>query len=380
MKKTLIISMEYPPVVGGIATYVHELAQALDPNKTIVLAPNHMNAKEWDSSVAYTVVREEFFFPKFIWPQWLRLYIKARKIVKKEGVKVVLIHHILPVGYVASLLKKKFKIPFLVFSHGTDLVAGTATRWKKKRMIQVSKAADQIIFNSQSLMSRYLQVLPEFDTKSRVMYPCPNVDFLTPPDAGEIDRLRSSLALEGKIVMLSVGRLVDGKGFTHVSRLLPQLVNKIPHLAWVIVGDGPKKDLIVGNIQKAGLQSIVRLIGSVPSHELKKYYYLADVFVLLTHPDEGKEEGLGLVFLEAAAAGLPTVAGKSGGVEEAVVHTQTGLVVDLYQGDTHIIDSVEQLVYNRSYSNRLASTAKERIQTNFIWEHQIQALNQWLLD
>lgn len=378
MKKTLIITFEYLPTVGGIATYVHELAQALDPQKTVLLAPQHQDSAKWDESVAYKVIRKNLLFPSFFWPRWVRLYFHARKIVKEEGIELVMVHHILPVGYIAILLKKKFNIPFLVFSHGTDIAAGAKTKWKKKRMVQVSTATEQLIFNSESLKARYLSVWPEFDNKATVMYPCPNPDFLIPPPKQETDALRSSLALEGKVVLLSVGRLADGKGFTHLARMLPKIVEKIPHVAWVVVGDGPKRQAIIDNVQKAGLQSIVRLTGQIAPHELKKYYYLADIFAELTHPDEGREEGLGLVFLEASAAGLPIVAGKSGGVEEAVLHTQTGLVVDLYKGDEHVIDAIAQLAYNTDYSKRLGQAAKTRIESSFIWEHQIQRLCPWL--
>src|SRR5690606_19476475 len=112
--------------------------------------------------------------------------------------------------------------------------------------------------------------------------------------------------------------------------------------------------------------------------DLKQYYYLADLFVLLTHPDEGREEGLGLVFLEAAAAGLPAVAGRSGGVEEAVLHAETGLVVDLYHGDTGVIESVVTMLKNEEYASSLGMRAKARIESQFVWKNQVKVLGPWL--
>lgn len=378
MKKTLIITLEYPPTIGGIATYVHDLADALDPEQTVVLAPHHVDEKAWDEAVPYKVIRKQLLFPKIIWPRWIKLCLLARKIVKQEGIELIMIQHALPAGYAGIFVKKFLKVPFLLFSHGTDLVAGTATKWKKRMITKVSEAAEQIIFNSESLKRRYLRVLPMFEEKSLVMYPCPEEDFLTPPEEAKIDELRGMYALKGKETILTVSRITDGKGFPHLVRMMPEILKRHPHLVWLIVGGGDKKQELMKLINEAKLQNVVRFIGEIPHKDLKTFYYLADLFVLLTHPDEGREEGLGLVFLEAAAAGLPTVAGKSGGVEEAVLHTQTGVVVDIYQGDPAVIDAIDTMMNEKEYAATLGKQAKDRIMADFRWEKQVQLLSPWI--
>jgi len=306
------------------------------------------------------------------------MYFQISKIVRQEGIEVVIINHALPVGYIALLIKKFKKIPYLVCSHGTDVLAGTSTRWKTKMITMVSRGAEELIFNSQSLQRRFLRTLPEFEAKSMVLYPCPDPNLSQPPSLKEIDNLKQQYALEGKKVILSVSRLDDGKGFPHLIRILPKVLEKVPNLVWFLVGDGPKRKKILDLIRENSLQNVVRYIGEIPHKEVKKYYYLADLFVLLTHPDGGKEEGLGLVFLEAAATGLPVVAGQSGGVGEAVVHTQTGLVIDVYQNLAQIGDSIVELLKNEKYSKQLGSEAKLRIQSQFQWEHQIKKLDRWI--
>lgn len=379
MKKTLIISLEYPPQIGGIATYVHNLANALDPQKTIVLAPPHKDQKEWDAAQKYKIIRRQFLLPKFFWPRWLLLLSVVKKIVKEEGIEMIFVQHVLPVGYAAMLMKKKLKIPFLLFSHGTDLVAGTATKWKKKMVVKISQESDQILFNSESLKGRFLQVMPEFANTSTVLYPCPEPDLAIPPPAEEIEALRARYALQGKQVMLSISRLAEGKGFPHLIRMMPKILEQAPHLVWIIVGEGEKRDQIIKEIQARNLQNVTRFIGEIPHKDLKKFYYLVDLFVLITHPDEGMEEGLGLVFLEAAACGLPVVAGKSGGVEEAVIHTDTGLVVDLYKGDPEVIEAITTILKNKEFAARLGKRAKERIRADFQWEHQVKVLDRWII-
>ena len=144
------------------------------------------------------------------------------------------------------------------------------------------------------------------------------------------------------------------------------------------MGDGPKKNGIIEDIRAHNLQNVVRFIGEVPHAELKHYYYLADLFILLTHPDpKGTEEGLGLVFLEAAAAGLPIIAGKSGGVEEGVLHGKTGLVVYAYQG-VEIVSAVSCMLNDRPFALELGKNAQDRMKREFNWYEQIKKIVKWL--
>ncbi|PIR77189.1 MAG: hypothetical protein COU30_03855, partial [Candidatus Magasanikbacteria bacterium CG10_big_fil_rev_8_21_14_0_10_38_6] len=309
MKNILIITLEHPPEIGGIASYVDQFAAALpEQNNVTVYAPYHPGDANWDRTVSYTIIRKKPYFPIGIWPRWLRMYFQVRKIVKERKIDIIFLHHILPVGYVAWLMKKTKKIPYVIFSHGTDILAATKTKWKKRMAKMVCTQSESIVFNSESLKHRLVKELPEFEQKSLVLYPCPDDALYHPPAQDFLDSLKSQYALEGKKVMLSIGRFEDGKGFPHIIRILPKLLEKIPNLVWLVIGDGKKQEKLVTQVQKNSLQNIVRFLGKVPHNEVVPFYYIADIFTLLTHPDEGKEEGLGLVFLEAAAAGLPVVA------------------------------------------------------------------------
>lgn len=384
MKKVLIISLEFPPYIGGVATYVHDLAEALDSEKTVILAPAGNDAfttnkqkKDWDKGKKYKIIRKKLLFPRFIWPRWTRLLWHVWRIVRKEKIEVIFVQHVLPVGYAGIVMKKLFKIPFLLFSHGTDLVVGTTNMWKRKMVAMVSKNAEQIIFNSFSLQSRYLRVLPQFEKKSFVLYPCPEPRFLESPPRSEIDNLRKQYALEGKQILLSISRLEEGKGFLYMIRYMPKILEQVPNLVWFIIGSGFKSNVIVDTIRAYNLQNIVRFVGEVPHNNLHPYFYTADIFVLLTHPDEGREEGLGLVFLEASAAGLPIVAGRSGGVPEAVLDGKTGLIVEA-TNEKQVVDSVLKLLQEKAYAHELGKAAKERMLKDFQWPKQIKLLDPWI--
>lgn len=379
MKKVLIITLEYPPQVGGIATYLKEFANHLEPQQTIVLAPKNKNAQEFDNLQTYKTIRKKFYFPLPIWPRWLRLVWQTFWICRKEKVKLVLIHHVLPVGYVGIIIKKLLKIPFLVFSHGTDIQLASTKPWKKRMFIKVARQAEQLFFNSESLRRRTGEIFPDFESKFSVLYPCPNQDFFSPPKTEIIEDLKARYALEGKKVMLTVGRMEDGKGYPHLLRIFSQIIKDIPNLIWLVIGDGSKRQWFLEEAEKKSLQSSIRYLGEISYLELKNYYYLADLFVLLTHPDEGKEEGLGLVFLEAAAAGLPVVAGKSGGVEEAVLHEVTGKVFNVYQEDKIIVENVVALLKNKELSQKFGQAGKLRMRNDFQWSLEIKKLDKWII-
>lgn len=377
MKKTLVISLEYPPQVGGIATFVDALSSALDPEKTVVLAPPHKEAKEWDEQMYYKVIRRPFYY-KLWWPHWLKLYFEVKKIVKQEKIELIMLHHILPVGYVAYMIKKKLNIPYIIFSHGTDIAFAAANKSKRKKAHIVAREALQIITNSESLKKRTIEAFPDIADKTTVLYPCPDEDFMTPPPVDELDKMRESLALEGKKVILTVSRLAEGKGFPLLIRVMSEIFKSVPHLVWIIVGDGPKKNGIIEDIRQHNLQNVVRFIGEVPHSSLKHYYSLADLFILLTHPDpKGTEEGLGMVFLEASAVGLPIIAGRSGGVEEAVLHGKTGLVVDAYQG-VEVVGAVSRLLNDRPFALELGKNAQERMKREFNWYEQLKKIVAWI--
>lgn len=376
--KKLIITLEYPPKIGGIASYVHQFADELNSDEVVVLASHYKNAKEFDKQEKFKTIRKNMLFPIFIWPRWVKLFFQVLLIIKKEKIDIIYLHHISSAGQAIRFIKKFKKIPFIIFSHGTDLENISSSKWKRKSLKKVLDESEQIVFNSKNLRHRLLKVLPEYENKASVLYPCPDQIFYKPINKEEVNSLRAQYALEGKKVMLTVARLDEGKGYTHLIRMLPKILKQVPNLVWFIVGDGPKKDFLLKEIQKNFLQSVVRFIGEVPHEELNKFYHLADLFVLLTHPDEGREEGLGLVYLEAAAAGLPVVAGKSGGVEEAVIHTQTGVLVDIYKGDKSVIKSIVEMFENEDYTKRLSENARIRVESSFKWKSQLKVIGKWM--
>ncbi len=370
--RRLIITLEYPPVIGGIATYVFNLASHLPVQDTVVYAPTNKKQAEFDFKNPWKTYRLDPYWG-FIWPKWLRLFFQIITLINQEKIEMLYINHILPVGYVAYLVKKFKKIPFTLFLHGTDITVAVGNKSKRNKFIKLCKEAKTVVVNSEFLKNKLLDIVDSLNDV-RVLYPCPSDLFLeVQVDKLEIAALRSRLALGGKKVILTVARMVEGKGFPHMIRMLPEILKKVPNMVWLVIGDGPKNKEIFEMVKKNSLQNVVRFLGNVDPQELYKYYHLADLFVLLTHKDETHEEGWGTVFLEAAACGLPVVAGRVGGVEEAVLDGQTGTVVDVYN-DQSVIPGIINILTHQDIAQKMGQAGKERVVNYFRWKSEVSKL------
>lgn len=366
--KTLIITLEYPPQIGGIASYVHNLAQHLPPDDVVVYAPkSSLNYTEFDSTVSYKVLRHYPYY-RFFWPRWLKMFWQIRDIVKIDKIEQIYVQHVLPVGYIAYLIKLIFKIPYTIFLHGTDLEMGAL---KGYQLGFVCRHADRIILNSGFLRKKFVSMFSDIpNSKLKIIYPCPDDNFLKKVNREKIYEILSLYALEGKKIILSVGRMDEGKGYPHLLRVLPRVVERVPNAVCVIAGDGPKHGLLVDMARKSGLQNAVRFVGNIDHHKLPAFYQIADVFVQLCHKDLHSEEGWGTVFVEAAASGLPVVAGRAGGVEESVCNNVNGKIVSAYNED-EVVSALVELLLNGDLNKQMGESGIKRARELFNWNTQI---------
>lgn len=376
MSKILIITLEYPPLVGGIASYVANYARTLPPEDIVLYAPVMLGYQAYDALQPYKTYRQTPLY-RFFWPRWIRMWWQVKKIIRAEQINELHIHHVLPVGYIGQLCRRFLKIPYTIFFHGTDFTVASRSQWKLSRIRAVARRATRIAVNSEWLANRVAEQLDaencQITTPIIVMHPCPSAIFFNAIDDNDRTQLYSRLALSGKKVILSVARFGDGKGYPHLLRLMPSILEAVPQLVWLIIGDGPKKNMFVDLVQKNGLQNVVRLLGTVAYDELPLYYSLANLFVLLTHPDEEANESWGTVFLEAAASGIPVIAGRAGGVDEAVEDRVTGLVVDVFQ-PAAVSRAIIDLLKRPDYAKQMGEAGRERVKKEFRWEKEILKL------
>lgn len=375
MDKTLLITMEYPPQKGGIANYLANLYTRLPSDKIVVLAPKNNGDKEYDQRQTIKIIRARLL-SFYIWPRWLPLYFRTKRLVKKQKIKMLHLSHILPIGYIAYRLRtnKKLKLPYIVYLHGFDILNAQKNPNKKKWLIKILKNASGIVANSEYTRS-LVRELGLTDEKVLVVYPCPAI---RPPETTvETYGIISKYGLANKKIILSVGRLVKRKGVDKVIEALPKIQEKFKDVMYVIVGDGPELDHLGQMVRERGLQNIVRFVGEVSDEDLIKFYTVADLFVMPSRKIGPDVEGFGTVYLEANLFGLPVIGGRSGGVPEAVLDQQTGLLVN--PEDTEdIFAAMRDLLANPDWAETLGQNGKIRAENDFQWRKEAEKLRRYL--
>jgi phosphatidylinositol alpha-1,6-mannosyltransferase len=232
----------------------------------------------------------------------------------------------LPEGLSATLALAGSGTKYVCWLHGEELGYASTSReltWLARR---VYNRAEAVIANSRN--SKNLLVGEWGVPEERVQIVHPGVETARFNPGVDGRAIRARLAHPDEIVFTSVGRLQRRKGHDAVLQALAEVRRVIPRVRYVIVGDGPHRDVLEAQSRELDLTDVVTMVGAVPDADLPAWYRAADVFVLPNRPDGVDFEGFGIVFLEAAACGLPVIGGRSGGAPEAVADGITGCLVD----------------------------------------------------
>lgn len=365
MKPHLLLTLDFPPARGGVARYYDGLARALD-GRLGVLAPPHPLAPAFDARVPYPLFREPLL--RGVWPRWLLAILDVVAVRRQFHFDALLVGNILPLGYPA-LIMKWFGVPYSIVVHGLDILMARRSGWKLFWARVIARNAASIIANSEATATLARQVFGE-NCPVCVVYPCPSLPSAAPD---EIKRFKERWDTQGKKIILSVSRLVARKGHDIALQAIGAVVRAVPNSHYLIVGDGPDRDRLEQLATSLGVDRHVTFTGALPDEDVAAALGAADVFVLPTRSDTHDVEGFGLVFLEAAAAGVPVVAGEGGGVGESVVNNVTGLVVDP-EDPQAIGEALVRLLADTELHARFAAAGRERVRTIFRWEEQIKHL------
>lgn len=368
--KILLITLEYPPQIGGIATHTYNLAGQAPVSDVIVWAPKQKDDEVFDGNHPWKVYRGKPY-SNFFWPRWLKWYFQIKKIVKIEKIDLLVVQHALPGGYVGYLILKFLKKPYIIIFHGSDLEI--ALKKKIRQLNLVCKHAKKIIVSSQFLKNKLLSGIAGLNNVF-ICSPSPGKHFLIEPNKKDLISLKSKLALEGKKIIISVGRFDEGKGFPRLLKAMGKVLEQIPNAALLLIGDGPKKQYILELIKKFNLENVVRYVGAIPNINLPIYYHISDLFVLLAHKDENREEGWGMVFLEAGVCGLPVVAGDVGGVSEVVIDKKTGILVDS-NFEKNTTEAIINLLLNDALRLEMGQYSRERILKEFVLDNLLNEIS-----
>ncbi|MBI1961583.1 MAG: glycosyltransferase family 4 protein [Parcubacteria group bacterium] len=301
-KRPLLLTLEYPPQKGGVATYLAGEVKASSEPVEVIKA-------------------QELLWEK--WPRWIPLLW-----FKKPEVDTILwISHVLPMGYAALWWKWRFKTPYRVYVHGLDLVMARRSFWKRWWASFILKNADEIIANSWQTA----ELLASFGiapAQAQITYPrIPRVDVAQYRTAG--DELRKKYGINSSPLLLTVSRLVGRKGINVVIRSLPEVWKRVPDLRYVIVGDGEERKrletlalsvLTELDPDRSRIRASNKILFTGEVSDEEKYAWLSacDCFILTPIDDPNDFEGYGIVYKEAQMFGKPVIGSRVGGVPEAI--------------------------------------------------------------
>ena len=323
MRRTLLVTNDFPPRAGGIQSYVHDLARRLPASDLVVYAPAWDGAAEFDAAQPFEVHRH----PTSLMLPTRDVARRAAALVRQHHLTAVWFGAAAPLALLAPSMRKHGIRRTVASTHGHE-VGWSMLPGARQLLRRIGDTNDVVTFISRYSRRRIAAAL---GPRAAMEYLPPGVDSATfHPDPAARRVMRSRHGLTDEPVVVCVGRLVRRKGQDTLVGAWPAVLEKVPRARLLIVGGGGRHAALERLISKNNVADSVALIGGVPWRDIPGYYAAADVFAMPCRTRGGglDVEGLGIVFLEASATGIPVIAGDSGGAPEAVRPGVTGEVVD----------------------------------------------------
>lgn len=272
---------------------------------------------------------------------------------------------VLPEGLVGWLVARAIRRPLVIYCHGEELTAWGQTA-KMRAMVWTYRRTDLVIANSEFTRDELLKLGVE---AAKIALVNPGVDVERFRPGLPHDDLDASIGLgTNEKLIVSVGRLSRRKGFDQVIRALPLLHARGLAVTYAVIGIGEDADYLLSLARELGVSDRVRFLGHVAPDDLPRWYNAADVVTMPNREIGGDTEGFGMVFLEAAACGKPTVAGMAGGTGAAVIHGVTGLRID-GASTIAVADALGQLLEQPLRASSMGMKGRSRAVSDFSWQH-----------
>jgi phosphatidylinositol alpha-1,6-mannosyltransferase len=362
--RTLVVTNDFPPRPGGIQAFVHALVSRLPGGEAVVYAPQWKGAAPFDAAQGFPVVRHtgSLMLPV---PDVLR---RARDVARAEGCDRVWFGAAAPL----ALLAKPLGLARSVAStHGHE-VGWALLPGARQVLRRIGRDVDVVTYLGDYTRRRLAPALGPQATLAQLPSGV-DTDLFHPGAGGEQVRRRYDLG--DRPVVVCVSRLVPRKGQDVLVRVLPEIRRRVPDAALLVVGGGPDLERLERLASAAGVREHVVLTGSVPWEQLPAHYAAGDVFAMPCRTRRGglEVEGLGIVYLEASASGLPVVAGRSGGAPDAVLEGRTGHVVD-GTSDAQVTDAVAGLLADPERARALGAAGRAWVQEQWRWDVLVEQL------
>ena len=360
MRRHLLVTNDFPPKVGGIQSYLWELWRRLPADDIAVHTTPHTGASVFDADQAFVVTRsrEPVLLPT---PTVVR---RVRNLAERQGAELVVWDPALPVGHAGRRVGR----PYAVVLHGSEVTVPGRLPVARSMLARVLRGASLVICAG-NYPAGEAERAAGCTLPTVVVPPGVDTDRFRPLDEAERASVRRELGLPVDApLVVSVSRLVPRKGMDTLIRAAARLGRTEPDLVVAIAGSGRDRRRLEGLVASTGAP--VRLLGRVPEELLPGLYGAGDVFAMLCRSRWGglEQEGFGIVFLEAAAAGVPQVAGESGGAAEAVAHERTGLVTGRPDAVERVVRTLSDLLGDEKRRAEMGREARRRAEAEFSYD------------
>ncbi|MEU8796667.1 glycosyltransferase family 4 protein [Spirillospora sp. NPDC048819] len=370
MTKTLFVTNDFPPRPGGIQAFVHGLAVRRPPGSVVVYAPAWKGAAEFDAAQPFPVVRHpgSLMLPE---PGVLR---RAADVLRAEGCDSVVFGAAAPLGLLAPALRRRGAGRLVGITHGHE--AGWASLPVARGLLgRIGDDVDVLTYLGEYTRSRMARALSP-DAAARMARLAPGVDEkLFRAGAGGAE-IRARHRLADRPVAVCVSRLVPRKGQDALIHAWRHVLRSVPDAVLLIVGGGPYRADLERLAASLGVGGSVVFTGGVPWEELPAHYDAGDVFAMpcRTRRRGLDVEGLGIVYLEASATGLPVVAGDSGGAPDAVLDGETGIVVP-GRSVARVAGALTGLLTDPGRARAMGEKGRAWVEREWRWEVQATRLD-----
>lgn len=322
--RVLLTTSQFAPELGGVPRLLWQFCIHCPPGVDVrVLSVRQQPPAfytDFDAHVPFPIERVEPLPGIGLTSARFAAHLVAA--VRRWRPDVVLCGVAYPTAVIAGAATRLTPAPYVVYTHSED--ATIPGQRKRAALAWALGRASGVIAVSQ-FARRELAHLGVEPRRVTIVHPgVEQARFANPSPAPALEPLRD------RWVLLTVARLVWRKGQDTVIRALPRIAERVPEAHYLVVGNGPDEDGLRALAADLGVTDRVTFAGRVSDEELPAYYHACDTFIMPTRPSEdGSEvEGFGIVYLEAGAAGKPVIGGRAGGVADAVLDGETGLLVD----------------------------------------------------
>ena len=373
MKKTLLLTENFPPKEGGSGRWFWELYSRLPNDKVLIVANDTPEGREFDKTHELDIVRIELESTEwglastkglgFYW-ETIR---KVLKLIKERDIKEVHCGRVIPEGVIARALKLLAGARYNCFVHGEDVETAATSREHSLIVKNVCKNASMLICNSENTANIVRKLGFDSGSKCEVLHP--GVDTSRFEVAAPDTSFRQKMGWSGKRVLLTVGRLQRRKGQDFLIKSMPALLKEFPDLFYAVVGRGECYDELISLVDQHKLHDNVCVYPDMDDEALIKCYQQCDIFILPNRTIDNDIEGFGMVLVEAQVCGKPVIAGDSGGTRETMNIGKTGHIIDCSSTE-NLLNGLSPILRNPEIVDgevNIADYAKNR----FNWDQHV---------